>query len=79
MHDRTRVQQRILESLRRRNIGVRRAFAHDDADPHAAENPAGRALSVPAVTSASIAPTGMNTMSGVSPAASFFWISLITA
>ena len=47
--------------------------------PTLPSTPRGAARSVPALTSASIAPTGMNTMSGVSPAASFFWISLITA
>ncbi len=37
------------------------------------------AFSTPVVISASSAPTGMKTTSGRSPAASFFWISEITA
>ena len=41
--------------------------------------PRGDALNVPAFTSPSIAPTGMKARSGISPAASFFWISEITA
>ena len=42
VHHRARVQERVLERFRRRDVGMRRAFAHDDADADAAEHAARR-------------------------------------
>ena len=72
MHDRARAEERILETLRRRNIGMRRALSRTITPIPTLPSTARGAFSTPVVISASSAPTGMKTTSGRSPAASFF-------